>query len=505
MPVSNFAYTGRLEKTWIAACAGMTKRKADIGLTISKPRSSSLGAPILTDRVDRLPHTRIRCKQFTAPPLAQFIIPMIDNLTAKLNGVFYGWRMIAAGCVMRMLGGGFHLYGFTIFFLPITNELGLSRAATSLVFSLARAEGAIEGPLAGYVIDRYGPRPMMLAGIIMSGVGYMLLATVHTYTAFLIVYLGIISLAFSAGFMHSPMVLANSWFIRRRAMAMTLISSAIGIGGTLITPILAFTVSQWGWRYGAFIAGLGLIVTGIPVALYVKRSPESMGLVPDGVMPTAGQTLKTPNPAAANSEHDREHEYEHDHEFTLKQALKTAAFWKLILATTTRVGVYNSITVHFVPIMVWRGASEAKAAAMLATMALMSLPSHLFVGWIADRVNKPRLMASCMLLGAAAVAILAYGNGEWALWTFTLLFTFVEALFPVSWATVGDYFGRKHFATIRGSMSFFYLWGPALGPVITGYVYDRHQSYAPLMNGYIAIALIAGLLYASLRQPAPRS
>jgi sugar phosphate permease len=379
--------------------------------------------------------------------------------------------------------------------------LGLSRAATSLVFSLARAEGAIEGPLAGYVIDRYGPRPMMLAGILLSGLGYMLLATVQSYAAFLIVYLGIISLAFSAGFMHSPMVLANSWFIRRRAMAMTLISSAIGIGGTLITPVLAFTVSQWGWRQGAFIAGLGLIVTGIPVALYVKRSPESMGLVPDGVTSTSEQKLNAPSNAEATSEH----KHEHDHEFTLKQALKTAAFWKLILATTTRVGVYNSITVHFVPIMVWRGASEAKAAAMLATMALMSLPSHLLVGWIADRVNKPRLMAACMLLGAGAVAILAYGAGEWALWTFTLLFTFVEALFPVSWATVGDYFGRKHFATIRGSMSFFYLWGPALGPVITGYVYDRHQSYAPLMNVYIAVALIAGLLYASLRQPEPRA
>ncbi|MGZ8479457.1 MAG: MFS transporter [Candidatus Binatia bacterium] len=418
---------------------------------------------------------------------------MTGKLTAQLNGLFYGWRMVAAGCAMRMLGGGFHLYGFTIFFLPITNELGLSRAATSLVFSLARAEGAIEGPLAGYFIDRYGPRPMMLAGIILSGLGYMLLATVDSYAAFLIVYLGAISLAFSAGFMHSPMVLANSWFIRRRAMAMTLISSAIGIGGTLITPVLAFTVAQWGWRYGAFIAGIGLIVTGVPVALYVKRSPESMGLLPDGVSPTSEQERQAPNNSAATAEPERE--------FNLKQAMKSAAFWKLILATTTRVGVFNSITVHFVPIMVWRGASEAKAAALLATLALMSLPSHLFVGWIADRVNKPRLMAACMLIGAGAVAILAYGDGEWALWTFTILFTFVEALFPVSWATVGDYFGRKHFATIRGSMSFFYLWGPALGPVVTGYVYDRHQSYAPLMNAYIAIALVAGLLYASLRQP----
>lgn len=184
--------------------------------------------------------------------------------------------------------------------------------------------------------------------------------------------------------------------------------------------------------------------------------------------------------------------------------MRTSAFWMLILATTTRVGVYNAITVHFVPIMVWKGASEARAAAMLATMALMSLPSHLLIGWIADHVYKPFLMALCMIAGAGSLYILAYGEGEWALWTFTLLFTVVEAIFPVGWATVGDFFGRKSFATIRGSMSFFYLWGPALGPVITGWVYDRHQSYAPLMAAMIATSLLAAALYACLRRPPPR-
>jgi MFS family permease len=417
---------------------------------------------------------------------------MFDTFTAKLHGLYYGWRMVASGCAIRMLGGGFHLYGFTIFFLPITNELGLSRAATSLVFSLARAEGAIEGPLAGYVIDRYGPRPIMLAGILLSGLGYMLLGTVHSYTAFLVVYLGVISLGFSAGFMHSPMVLANSWFIKRRALAMTLISSAIGIGGTIITPLLAFAVQTWGWRIGAFIAGVGLLLAGVPVALTVKRSPEVMGLVPDGAPEPSPLRAAASTPSSGRGAEPA---------FTLKEALKTAAFWQLILATTTRVGVYNAITVHFVPLMVWRGASESRAAAMLAATALMSLPSHLVVGWIADRVHKPLLMAACMFIGAAAVALLAYGDGEWSLWLFTFLFTFVEAIFPVGWATVGDFFGRKHFATIRGSMSFFYLWGPALGPVITGFVYDRHQSYAPLMSSYIAFSIIAGLLYVSLRQP----
>ncbi len=408
--------------------------------------------------------------------------------------------MVAVGCGMRMLGGGFHLYGFTIFFLPITHELGLSRAATSLVFALARVEGAIEGPLAGYLIDRFGPRPMMLAGVILSGLGYVLLAGVESYVGLLVVYLGVISLSFSAGFMHSPMVLANNWFIRRKALAMTLISGSIGIGGTIITPLLAFSVQTWGWRYGAFLAGVGLIVIGIPVALLVKRSPESMGLFPDGVTPQAEVSTTQATKAPKTAEPVKQSEAE----FTLRQALRTSVIWLLILATTTRVGVFNAITVHFVPILVWKGASEQRAAAMLAAMALISLPSHLLVGWIADYVSKPRLMAVCMGVGAVSIAFLAYGEGEWSLWIFVLLFTIMEAIFPVGWATVGDFFGRKSFATIRGTMSFFYLWGPALGPVVTGAIYDRYQSYAPMMSAYIALSVIAGCLYAMMSRPKSR-
>ena len=426
---------------------------------------------------------------------------MIDKIIIPLKGLFYGWRMVAVGCAIRMIGGGFHLYGFTIFFLPITQELGLSRAATSLVFSLARAEGAIEGPLAGYLIDRIGPRPMMLAGVLLSGLGYMLLASVNSYYGFLAVYLGVISLSFSAGFMHSPMILANSWFIRRRALAMTLISSAIGIGGTLITPMIAFSVQTWGWRQGAFLSGLGLILLGVPVALSVKRSPESMGLFPDGVAPQAHQNRTVSGSVSSAVKPVQEREPD----FTVRQALKTLAFWMIILATTTRVAVYNSISVHFVPIMVWKGVSEQRAAALLAAMALMSLPSHLLVGWIADYVSKPKLMGACMLIGTISLFFLAYGEGEWALWIFTVLFTFMEAIFPVGWATVGDFFGRKSFGTIRGSMSFFYLWGPALGPVVTGAIYDRYQSYGPMMSSFIILSLLAGCLYALLLRPQPHS
>ena len=144
-----------------------------------------------------------------------------------LSRIFYGWRMVGLVSAIRIVGGGLHQFGFTVFFLPISQDLGLSRAATSLAFSLSRAQGAIEAPLVGYLIDRYGPRPILVTAVFLAGVGYILLSWVNSYASFMTVYLGVICLAFVAGFVHSPLVVANSWFIRQRARAMTVVSAAV--------------------------------------------------------------------------------------------------------------------------------------------------------------------------------------------------------------------------------------------------------------------------------------
>src|SRR6476660_4171746 len=182
---------------------------------------------------------------------------MINHLT----GLFYGWRMVAASAAVRVLGAGLHSYGFTVVFLPLSQELNLSRTATSFAFSLSRAEGAIEGPIVGHLLDRYGPRPVMLVAVLLMGVGYLLLSRVNSYVAFLIVYTGLISLTHSGGFMHAPM--ANTWFIRLRARAMTINSAAYGLGGVLLAPILSMIVHAWGWRAGAAIAGMTFLLVGI--------------------------------------------------------------------------------------------------------------------------------------------------------------------------------------------------------------------------------------------------
>jgi len=415
---------------------------------------------------------------------------LFRSLHYRIGALYFGWRMVAVGSVLRILGGGLYFYGFSVFFLPLSQDLNLSRASTSLVFSLARAQGAFEGPIAGYFMDRYGPRPLMVMALIMTGVGHMLLSNVHSYLALVVIYMGVVSLSFHAGFMDAPMLIANTWFIRKRTMAMALISGSIGIGGFIFTPLLSSAVHTFGWRQAAFGCGVTFILIGMPLALMVRRSPESMGLEPDGDQ----------SPPRDDKSFSRQ-ENQDAADFTVAQAIRTQAFWFITSATAIRVIVLSAINVHYVALMVWKGMTPQRAAVFLAVQAFMSLPSHLLFGWLGDRISKPRLMSSCMLLASASMVVLAYVHSEWAVLVFTAMFSVVESTFPVNWSTVGEYFGRKNFAKIRGSMGFVSTWGSVIGPVIAGAIYDRTQNYTIVIWSSAVLLLIASALYALVKRP----
>ena len=319
------------------------------------------------------------------------------------SSIFYGWHMVGLVSIIRIVGGGLHQFGFTVFFLPISQDLGISRAATSLAFSLSRAQGAIEAPLVGYLIDRYGPRPIMVTAVFLAGLGYILLSWADSYASFMIVYLGVISLAFVAGFVHSPMVVANSWFIHQRARAMTVVSAAVPVGGALISPLLAIGVSSIGWRWAAFLSGCVFLLVCLPLSFQLKRSPESMGLLPDGKATALNEGADSSiSSADGNANGD----------LTSRQAMKTWMFWVLVTAMTARVTCYSAATVHFIPLMVWKGMSESAAASLLGIFAVVNLVAHFVLGWIADRVNKPKLLAVCHLLPAVSVVPLLVRFGS---------------------------------------------------------------------------------------------
>ena len=216
-----------------------------------------------------------------------------------------------------------------------------------------------------------------------------------------------------------------------------------------------------------------------------------MGLHPDGDTPDAVPAVRPaehPESAPAQS-------------FSLSEAMRTSSFWFLTIGTALRVVVLTAVTVHYIPILVWKGLSQTEAAFLLGVQAFLGLPITLSFGWLADRVNKPRLMALCMLVAMLSLVFLIFAQKQWQIWFFLPLYSPVESTFPVNWSTVGEFFGRASFAKIRGSMIFIQAWGAVVGPVIAGAIYDRTQSYNILLWGLIGVLFVVSFLYAMVVKP----
>ncbi len=231
--------------------------------------------------------------------------------------------MLALCALISAVGTGILYHSFTVFFLPLKRDLGVTSAAVSLLYGAARLEGGIEGPVVGYLIDRFGPRKLILIGTSLCGFGLILLSTVHSFWTFFLIYVFVVSLGSNAGFFHPLSTAVNKWFIRHRGLGFSVVASSGSIGGMIMAPLLSFIILDYGWRMGALFAGCLVLAISIPAAIPIRRSPESMGLRPDGKPPA-----KKPEEAGAQPESILQ-----DVHFPVREALRTFQFWLLNAST----------------------------------------------------------------------------------------------------------------------------------------------------------------------------
>jgi MFS family permease len=249
---------------------------------------------------------------------------------------------------------------------------------------------------------------------------------------------------------------------------------------------VALAVLRLGWRPAAFLSGIVVLML-LPLSLLVRRSPESMGLLPDGERRSvndgaAGVLRPTPR-------------IEDTVEFTARQALRTPAFWVLAAFHGLRNVPYSGVSVHLVPILVWKGLDEATAAFFVGLTALSTVVVRPLTGWLGDQHSKQKIGAMGVLLGALGLVVLMYSDGAlWPMVFFAVLYSFGDGINSVTWALVGDFFGRTHFATIRGWISMFQSFASMPAAVLTGWIYDQTQSYAHALTAFIVCYGVAGLI-----------
>lgn len=436
----------------------------------------------------------------------------------KPGRIFYGWWVIAAVSLLYAVASGIYWSGFSFYFLPITQDLGISRTSMSLALGLGRLVGGLQGPLAGYLVDRLGPRFMIVIGCALAGIGFILLSRSTSYQTFLLVYLGLVVTGFAGGFDQGIISVANRWFVRRKALAMSVLWVGLALGTAFVVPIVGLMVVNIGWRDSAAISGVALLTLLVPALLVVRNSPEGMGLTPDGrgsVIPpplspvpvpagaAAGQSGGTGNQATPPPEGAAPLRADYPEvNFTARQGFKTASYWLLALALGLYVAAHAGLMTHFAPIIEWKGQSEAVAGLLMGVYGLATVPLFLLVGWVGDRCSKRKVASGGMVLASASLGVLVASDGRvWQLVLFMLLFAVAYSTTVIGWALVGELFGRKAFATLLGGITMTYSLLSATTPILAGWIFDSTGSYFWALLLMAALFLASGMIFWKVPKP----
>ncbi|MSQ10596.1 MAG: MFS transporter [Dehalococcoidia bacterium] len=419
----------------------------------------------------------------------------------RLNRIFYGWWILGACSVVASIVSATQSYGFSLFFVPLIAEFGWSRAALSGVMSLARLEGGFLGPIEGILVDRFGPRRMMLIGIPIIGVGFFCMSqlseiaaalSIDTLLAFYGIWVLLIAGGTAIGTSTPAQTAVANWFVRRRGLALGLYSSSIGVGAASLVPFLAHIIETDGWRVAALVAGVTAVGIGIPAALLVRHRPEDHGYLPDGDT----QPLAT----AATSSLESTRTVEHN--FTMRQALATQAFWVLAFAFGFRVMVTSAVIIHLPALLQDMGFGAVEAASAVSAVAALSVAGRLGLGWLGDRGDKRSVYIGALAAMAGALLLLAFAAEAWHIVAFLVLYSpAYGGLASLQLALRGDYFGRRAFATIAGAMGPITTVGTITGPLLAGLAFDLSGSYRIAMLFFAAATAVNIMLMAVLRQP----
>ena len=402
------------------------------------------------------------------------------------NKIYYGWYIVAASSWVNAIGGSVQWKGFTVFFLPIATSLNLSYTQAALPFALARAENGLLGPITGRMIDKFGVRPMMILGTILAGIGYLLLSRTNNFTSFLLIYVFAICLGSSTSFMQASTTAINMWFVKKRGLAISINSAAFRLGGAFMIPILSIIILRWGWETASMIVGIGILILIVPASLVYKKSPESIGENPDGLK-------NIENYEALNND------------WETKEALKTRSFWILSLGTILRMAVHGTIYVHFIPILVWKGETQQTAANLIGAIALIAVPLIILFGFISDKIPRQKLLGILYASASVSLLLMYFADGTWPIFFSMILFIGTEIAAGFNWALVGDMFGRKNFATIRGWISPMYNVSLFVGPLAAGYTKDNTGSYEYVLLTGSVLMLMAAITFMLLKKPRMRN
>jgi MFS family permease len=399
--------------------------------------------------------------------------------------VFYGWYIVAGSVAMNFYLSVVFFQGFQVFFLPILNEFGWTRALTSGAFSLRQLESGLLAPVIGFLVDRWGPRVIILLGVIVGGAGMVGMAYINSVWSFYVVFM-VASLGVS-GASHgvSWSVAVANWFNRLRGRALGIAMLGPVVGGPFVVSVAV--LEGWlGWRVSMLLLGVGVWIVGIPLSLLARSFPEKYGYLPDG--DTRG---------GAN---DDDYEDENFEGIGVKEAVRTRNFWVItVLFGAQFIGI-SGLFVHLIPMLQDLNYSASQAAGILGLLFLLSGIGRIGAGTLADMIDYRLVMSVLIVFQLVALMLLTLVSGPSDFWL-VVLYSFLFGIgfggaIPLRPFLIMQIFGSRSFGALQGLVQGGAIGAGMAGPVFYGWIFDTRESYNIAIYATIAITTLAlPLLY----------
>lgn len=423
--------------------------------------------------------------------------------TAKPK-IFYGWYIVAVGFLANVASSFALASTMSIFLKPLTADLGISRGVFSLLRSGEGIIAACISPLIGTLVDRYGGRWLMVIGTGIVAVGYFLLSQIDTFAQFAAIRLTLVTLGDSMmGYMVVNVVIAQ-WFVRRRGRALAISSMGVGFAKVCM-PVVAASLILWlGWRQTWLAFGLmtlGLLV--VPALLIIRRSPEAMGLLPDGAADgSAGDDGIAHRSAERMAETGAQ-----DALWTRAEATRTKAFWLLVVTFgISSIGV-TGLNLHVYSYVTDSGYSAVVAATVMSIIASMQLASPLAWGFLAEKIGARYAATLRFVIQGVGLALAILTGNLLGLYAGFLIYGIGlggnMVLPDMLWA---DYFGRRSLGKIRGLGLLISHFLAAIGPPFFGFLFDITGGYGmsfAIFGAVLAISALLSLMLKPPRKPTP--
>jgi len=363
----------------------------------------------------------------------------------------------------------------------MTEDLNWGRGALSVGYSMMIIVAGPFGLIAGRLSDKYGPRPLVTIGGLLTGVGFLLTSLVSSLWHLYLIW-GIFIGIGSVLCLLPIMAIVPKWFIKKRGIATGLVMAGLGVGG-VISPLLSqWLISGYGWRYAFIILGLITIIIITPIAQFMRHSPQRVGLKPYG----GDEIIEDKQSPSSATEG-----------LSPRQAVRTREFWFWGLIQTGMFFCMGAIGVHIVPHATDLGISEVMAASILSISAGVGIFGRLVIGFISDRIGSRLTLSACLSLATLGLIWLLFAQEIWMFYLYAVVqglsFASVVTLLPVLTA---ELFGVKSLGVIIGALVFVGIIGEALGPALTGSIFDITGSYR--LAFLICVVLCAAALILSL-------